>query len=77
MFFHQISDIISTYNSFFENWGKVGKVCFQMFRNFEVALNVTKQPSTLNLVHEPFFAERTLIGEISLENEFHCRIGSV
>ena len=69
MFFHQIS-IISKYNSFFKSWGKVGKVCLQMFKNFEVVLNVTKQFSTLNLLQEPFFAERSLIGGNLLEDDF-------
>ena len=64
IFFHQISDIFSTHNSIFEKWGKVGKVCLQMFRNFEVASNVTRQRSTLNILHEPFFTERSLIGEV-------------
>ena len=48
-----------------------------MFRNFEVALNVTKQPSTLNLLHEPFFAERSLLGEICSKMISYCRVGSV
>ena len=50
--------------------GGVGKVCLQKFRNFEVALNVTKQLSTLNLSHESFFAERLLIGGKLLEDDF-------
>ena len=77
IFFHQISDIISTFNSIFEHWGKVGKVCFQMFRNFEVAMNVTKQSSTPNLLHESFFAERALIGEICSKMIFYSCISSV
>ena len=34
---------------FFENWVKVGTVCLQMFKNFEVTLKITKQFSTPNL----------------------------
>ena len=77
IFFHQISDIISTYNSIFENWGKVGKVCLKIFRNFEVALNANKQLSTPNLLHDPFFAQRSLIGQICSKMIFYCRISSV
>ena len=52
-------------------------VYLRMFRNFEVAMNVTKQPSTLNLLHESFFAERSLIGEICSKMIFYCCISSV
>ena len=45
-----------------------------MFRNFEVAMNVTKQPSTLNLLHETFFSERSLVGEICSKMIFYCHI---
>ena len=61
----------------FDIWGKVGKVCLEMFRNFEVALNVTKNFSTPDILHELFFAERTFIGEICSKMSFYCRISSV
>ena len=57
--------------------GEVDKVCLQMFRNFQVALNVTKQPPTPNLFHEPFFGERSLITEICSKMIFYCPISSV
>ena len=50
--------------------GEVGKVCLQMFMNFELALDVTKQLSTLDLLHEPFFAEMSLIGKNLFEDDF-------
>ena len=63
-FFDQISDIISTYNSIFENWGKVGKVVAQVFRHFNITLNVTKESPIDNSLQDFLFAERTFIGEI-------------
>ena len=57
--------------------GEFGKVCLQMFRNFDGALNLTKPPSTPNLVHERFFAMRSLIREICSKMIFYCCISSV
>ena len=62
---------------YFWNWRKFGKVCLQMLRNFEVRLDVAKQLSTLNLLHESFFAERSSRAEICSKMIFYCRISSV
>ena len=58
---------------------KLAKYVFRMFRKFEVALNITKQPSTPNLLLEPFFAERSLIGEIIRynSNQLHLHISII